>query len=86
MLCFFRKRPLFHKLFILEFQDIFLKIIEYYENYNFDQILSLLYPFISNKMSAFYLDFSKDILYIEKENNWERNVIQSTIYDLLISF
>lgn len=82
----FKKRPLFHQLFMLEFQDIFLKIIEYYENYNFDQILSLLYPFISNKMSAFYLDFSKDILYIEKENNWERNVIQSTIYDLLMSF
>ncbi|WAN63059.1 Isoleucyl-tRNA synthetase [Candidatus Phytoplasma rubi] len=82
----FEKRPLFHKLFILEFKDIFLKIIEYYENYNFDQILSLLYPFISNKMSAFYLDFSKDILYIEKENNWERNVIQSTIYDILMSF
>jgi isoleucyl-tRNA synthetase len=82
----FEKRPLFHQLFMLEFQDIFLKIIEYYENYNFDQILSLLYPFISNKMSAFYLDFSKDILYIEKENNWERNVIQSTIYDLLMSF
>ncbi|AYJ01561.1 isoleucine--tRNA ligase [Candidatus Phytoplasma ziziphi] len=82
----FEKRTLFHQLFILEFQDIFLKIIEYYENYNFDQILSLLYPFISNRMSAFYLDFTKDILYIEKENNWERNVIQSTIYDLLMSF
>lgn len=79
------QRPLFHQLFFLEFQNIFLKILEFYENYNFDKIMSLLYPFIANKISAFYLDFGKDILYIEKENNWERNVIQSNIYDILIS-
>ncbi|MGM1458979.1 MAG: isoleucine--tRNA ligase [Columbia Basin potato purple top phytoplasma] len=80
------KRPIFHQLFILEFQNIFLQIIDFYENYNFEKIMSLLYPFISNKMSAFYLDFGKDILYIEKENNWEKNVIKSNIYDLLMYF
>ncbi|WP_341266577.1 isoleucine--tRNA ligase [Candidatus Phytoplasma fraxini] len=79
------KRPLFHQLFFLEFQNIYLQILDFYENYNFDKIMSLLYPFISNKISAFYLDFNKDILYIEKENNQERNIIQSNIYDILIA-
>ncbi|MDV3166825.1 MAG: isoleucine--tRNA ligase [Vigna little leaf phytoplasma] len=73
-----------HQIIIFEFQEIILKIIKYYENYNFEKIMHLLYPFITNKISAFYLDFTKDILYIEKENNTERRMIQSNIYDLLI--
>jgi isoleucyl-tRNA synthetase len=41
-------------------------------------------PFIINDVSAFYLDFIKDVLYIELENNFERRAIQSTLYDILL--
>jgi isoleucyl-tRNA synthetase len=78
------KRTKFHKIFILEFYEILFKVIESYEEYNFDQIINTLFPFLINKMSAFYLDFSKDILYIEEENNLERRIIQSNIYDILM--
>ncbi|MEZ0180504.1 isoleucine--tRNA ligase ['Camptotheca acuminata' phytoplasma] len=81
----FSERTLFHQLFFLEFQNIFSQVIKFYEDYNFEKIMSLLYPFIVNKMSAFYLDYGKDILYIEKPNNKEKNIIQSNIYDILIS-
>ncbi|QTX02890.1 isoleucyl-tRNA synthetase [Candidatus Phytoplasma luffae] len=80
----FDERNLFDQLFLLEFNNILLQIIQSYENYNLEKIMSLLYPFIVNKMSAFYLDFSKDILYIEKEDNKEKNIIKSNIYDILI--
>ncbi|WP_153368991.1 isoleucine--tRNA ligase [Candidatus Phytoplasma sacchari] len=77
------KRTTFHQIFILEFYEIVLKVIYLYEKHNFEKIINLLYLFINNKMSSFYLDFSKDILYIEKENNKERRIIQSNIYDIL---
>jgi isoleucyl-tRNA synthetase len=80
----FTQRSFIHQVIVLEFKEIFLQAIEYYETYDFEKIMSLLYPFISVRISAFYLDFTKDILYIEKENNLERRIIQSTIYDILI--
>lgn len=80
----FEKRSSIHQAIVLEFKEIFLQVIGYYETYDFEKIMSLLYPFISVRISAFYLDFTKDVLYIEKANNLERRVIQSTIYDLLI--
>lgn len=80
----FEKRETFHQMIMLEFQELLLKIIQSYEEYNFEKVISLLYPFITNKLSAFYLDFAKDILYIEKENNKERRIIQSNIYDILM--
>ncbi|KND62691.1 isoleucine--tRNA ligase [Candidatus Phytoplasma phoenicium] len=81
----FEKREIFHRIIMLEFQELLLQIIQSYEDYNFEKVISLLYPFITNKLSAFYLDFAKDVLYIEKENNIERRVIQSNIYDILLS-
>ncbi|PQP78933.1 isoleucine--tRNA ligase, partial [Candidatus Phytoplasma phoenicium] len=80
----FEKRETFHQMIMLEFQELLSQILQSYEEYNFEKVISLLYPFITNKLSAFYLDFAKDILYIEKENNKERRIIQSNIYDILM--
>ncbi|MDO7983544.1 MAG: isoleucine--tRNA ligase [Pigeon pea little leaf phytoplasma] len=80
----FQKRTTLHKLIVLEFKQIIKQIIEAYETYNFEKIISLIYPFITTKISAFYLDFAKDILYIEMPNCKERRTIQSNIYDLLL--
>ncbi|MBP3059242.1 isoleucine--tRNA ligase [Texas Phoenix palm phytoplasma] len=80
----FEKRKTIHQFFLLEFKNILLKIIKYYENYNFEKIINLIYPFLTNKLSAFYLNFAKNILYIENKNNINRRIIQSNIYDILI--
>ncbi|MDO8063956.1 isoleucine--tRNA ligase [Candidatus Phytoplasma bonamiae] len=80
----FQKRTSLHKLIILEFKQIIKQIIKAYETYNFEKIISLIYPFITTKISAFYLDFAKDILYIEMPNCKDRRTIQSNIYDLLL--
>jgi isoleucyl-tRNA synthetase len=39
---------------------------------------------MTNDLSAFYLDYTKDILYIEKENDKERKAVQSTLYDITL--
>ncbi len=60
------------------------EVIDSYEQYNFEKILRLIMPFIINDISAFYLDYTKDILYILDENDFERRSVQSTIYDILL--
>ena len=56
--------------------------IQAYENYQFDRVYRMVVPFMTNDLSAFYLDYTKDILYIEKENDFERKAVQSTLYDI----
>lgn len=68
------------KLFNLQNQ-----VIDGYENYEFEKIYRAIMPFIINDLSAFYLDYIKDILYILKEDAYERRSVQSTLYDILLS-
>ena len=66
----------------IEFDQLINRVLEAYEQYEFDKVTRLIVPFITNRISAFYLDYTKDILYIEKVNDFERRAIQSTIYDM----
>ena len=53
-----------------------------YDNYRFDEVYRLTLNYLSNDLSAFYLDFTKDILYIEKSNSHARRSIQTVIYNI----
>ena len=59
-------------------------VLDAYENYAFDRVYRNIVPFMTNELSAFYLDYTKDILYIEKENSLVRRSVQSTIYDIAL--
>jgi isoleucyl-tRNA synthetase len=80
----FEERNFIHQAMIIDFEEELKNVLHCYDTYNFEGVLRHLFPFITNKISAFYLDFVKDILYIEKEDHKERKMIQSTIYDLLL--
>ncbi len=54
-----------------------------FDNYAFDEVYRLTLNYISNTLSAFYLDFTKDILYIEAQNDIARRSIQTVFYDNL---
>jgi len=58
--------------------------IDAYDNYQFDRVYRSVVPFMTNNLSAFYLDYTKDILYIEKEKSFERRAVQSTLYDITL--
>lgn len=55
-----------------------------FENYNFNNVYKRVTDFITNDLSAFYLDFAKDVLYIEGEDSFERRAMQTVIYDILV--
>ncbi len=45
------------------------KVRDSYENYEFADIYHAVNNFCTLDLSSFYMDFAKDVLYIEAENN-----------------
>ncbi|ASK63568.1 isoleucine--tRNA ligase [Virgibacillus phasianinus] len=54
-----------------------------YDNYEFSTIYHQIHNFCAVDLSSFYLDFAKDILYIEAADNLRRRSIQTVYYDIL---
>ncbi len=54
-----------------------------YDEYRFDDMYRTTLNYMSNTLSAFYLDFTKDILYIDSKNSLVRRSIQTVFYDNL---
>ncbi|WP_409305350.1 isoleucine--tRNA ligase [Peribacillus sp. SCS-155] len=55
-----------------------------YDNYEFANIYHQVNNFCTLDLSAFYLDYAKDILYCEAPDSHERRAIQSVLYDSLL--
>ena len=51
-----------------------------YEKYDFAEANQIMSNYLINVLSAFYGDFTKDILYIEKEDNFRRRQVQTVLY------
>lgn len=56
-----------------------------YEKYDFVTIQKTVVSFLVNDLSAFYLDFAKDVIYIEAKNDHQRRAMQTVMYDILVS-
>ncbi|MDD3126735.1 MAG: isoleucine--tRNA ligase [Candidatus Izemoplasmatales bacterium] len=56
-------------------------VIEAYDDFRFDDVYRKVANFV-NFISSFYLDFAKDVLYIEKANSLSRRSIQTVIYHM----
>ncbi|MFB5194100.1 isoleucine--tRNA ligase [Neobacillus sp. KR4-4] len=56
-----------------------------YENYEFAGIYHAINNFCTLDLSSFYLDFAKDVLYIEATDNHERRAIQTVLYESLLA-
>lgn len=59
------------------------KVVNAYENYRFDEVYRSILTYMTNELSAFYCDFTKDVLYIEVADNPERRSIQTVFYENL---
>ena len=51
-----------------------------YQEYRFDEVYRSVLTFMSNELSSFYLDYTKDILYIHEQDDLERRQIQTVFY------
>lgn len=81
----FQERGMLNRVMTLKLGELTNDVLDAYENYAFDRVYRSVVPFMTNDLSAFYLDYTKDILYIEKEHNVERRAVQSTVYDLTLT-
>ena len=54
-----------------------------YQAYAYDEVSRVITTFITRDLSAFYLDYAKDPLYIEKANDPLRRGVQTVIYQAL---
>ena len=51
-----------------------------YDKFDFIQATSTLTSFMTNELSAYYLDWTKDVLYIEEKNSKRRRQVQTVIW------
>ena len=56
-----------------------------YDNFDFGEVYRLTNSYITNTLSAFYLDFTKDILYIEDPKSNVRLSTQTVFYQILLA-
>ncbi|WP_430607354.1 isoleucine-tRNA ligase [Enterococcus sp. AZ170] len=56
-----------------------------YEKYNFMQIYRSVMNFLTVDLSSFYLDFAKDVVYIEAEDNDQRRCMQTVFYQTAVA-
>src|SRR5690625_2124438 len=66
-------------------QKVIVNVREAYEEYDFSEVFHQIHDFCTIDLSSFYLDFAKDILYIEVENNERRRSIQTVYFDTLVA-
>ena len=68
------------EIMLAKFDEVCVKIHAEYEKYNFIGVTSLVQNFITNDLSAFYLDYAKDSLYCDAKDSYRRKGIQHVLY------
>ena len=68
----------------IRFNQLVKIIRDAYANFEFLTIYKALVNFINVELSAFYLDFAKDVVYIESAESLERRQMQTVFYDILV--
>ena len=65
---------------ICKLNEVSKSVKEAYADFDFMRVTATLSTFMTNELSSYYLDFTKDILYIECLNDPRRRQVQSVIY------
>ncbi|GEQ37898.1 MAG: isoleucine--tRNA ligase [Tetragenococcus halophilus] len=56
-----------------------------YEKYDFLHVYRTILNFITVDLSSFYLDFAKDVVYIEEEDSYSRRCMQTVFYQATVA-
>ncbi|MFD1360265.1 isoleucine--tRNA ligase [Lentibacillus salinarum] len=64
-------------------QNLLQNVRDSYDHYEYSPIYSSIHNFCTVDLSSFYLDFAKDILYIEAADNHRRRSIQTAYYEIV---
>jgi len=79
---FFEELNDIDKYVLIKNNNLIKDVLAAYEDFKFDVVYRKTTNYV-NFISSFYLDFAKDVLYIEKSDSKERRSIQTVIYKVL---
>ena len=68
----------------IRFNQLVETIRKAYADFEFLTIYKAIVNFVTVDLSAFYLDFAKDVVYIEAAKSLERRQMQTVFYDVLV--
>ncbi|KRK40473.1 isoleucine--tRNA ligase [Loigolactobacillus bifermentans] len=69
---------------MVRLNEVKAQILAAYNKYDFATVYKAVMNFITVDLSAFYLDFAKDVIYIEAENSPLRRSMQTVMYQVLV--
>ncbi len=72
------------KYMLCKLNNFVISVRKAYESYSFTEAYRLINGFISSLLSPFYLDFTKDILYIEDVDSLSRRSVQTVYYETML--
>ncbi|VEF48476.1 isoleucyl-tRNA synthetase [Bacillus freudenreichii] len=70
---------------LIRLNNLVKEALESYEDFEFADIYHAVNNFCTVDLSSFYMDFAKDVLYIEAENNFERRAMQTVMYKCVVA-
>ncbi len=73
----------YNKFMLIKLNEIVKEVRNAYDNYHFQDVYKIINNFINYYLSSFYLDFTKDILYIEGADSFKRRSVQTVLYRCL---
>ena len=73
----------YDKYLINKLKEVNNKVLDSYDEYDYKEVYKTINNFITFNLSTFYLDFTKDILYIEKYNSLKRRSVQTVLYEIV---
>ena len=69
-----------NKYILIRLQETMDACIKAYNEYRFSDVVSMLTNLMTNELSAYYLDYTKDILYIEDTDSIVRKEVQTVLF------
>ncbi|MCI1283114.1 isoleucine--tRNA ligase [Lacticaseibacillus songhuajiangensis] len=70
---------------LVRLNDVVAEALAAYDQYDFSDVEKTISNFLVNDMSAFYLDFAKDVVYIEAADDIKRRRMQTVMYQVLVT-
>ncbi|MGG3640620.1 isoleucine--tRNA ligase [Bacillus gobiensis] len=70
---------------LIKLNQLIDKVKTAYDNYEFASIYHSIHNFCAIELSSFYLDFAKDVVYIEHVDHKDRRAMQTVFYETLLA-
>ncbi len=70
---------------LIKLNELVKNVKDAYDEFQFNDVCKLINSFVANELSSFYLDFTKDILYIEEAKSFARVSVQTVLYEIVKS-